>query len=542
MRIIERATNMTFNSPNDPLSSVDSLKRTKMTSALRREVRKQLSRNQLKSAVSLGDLLQELDKTPEEPCSLSAIDRLESEGKRGFRAWGMMWTSRCCWVLHRKQPLSEPVIRAALRKLIERHVALRTEFIDPYRFFGGTQKAFSVFEAFRRHVDPVDKDVKTRSALGRVAGDCIHGLCQATAWSFEHAWPRVTTSSPPGDQDVPLRVLERSETLELAEWRVWPRAQDFSPPFQAVLAPYGKNKDEGAVLFLAVCHMVSDGYSIIALLDDLSHFVAEEEAKEACRSMERALPPLPPLPNMFARMERRLVKTFWNSGGDTITREPIGGMRSHEAMCVYATIPPEVVSAVRGAARNLAVQDDIALLTILGVALSWFEDKKVEPIAMIVPQRDGPAENDMVGLFADFRHFNICTEGLSFAGVALSTHNTVQRRLWTEPGLCTQFDITIVNFEWTDFEERHGFVQRVTVGKRNESSPHPLRISVDQPNRDTWRMRVAFGRKQYNEAARERFFNLFENSLRALLHDPLRLVWPAVSPVTSDPNHRDVAA
>merc|ERR1712083_331669 len=140
---------------------------------------------------------------------------------------------------------------------------------------------------------------------------------------------------------------------------------------------------------------------------------------------------------------------------------------------------------------------------------------------MITPQRDGPGEHGMIGLFADVRNLIVSTEGLSFAGVALRLNYIVKERLWHAPGLATQFDVTLVNFEWTDFEERHGFAQKVDFTEGREGSIHPLRVAVDQVNPFTWRMRVSFAKEHYNEALREEFFELFERSLHALLERPL---------------------
>jgi len=192
----------------------------------------------------------------------------------------------------------------------------------------------------------------------------------------------------------------------------------------------------------------------------------------------------------------------------------------------YATLPVDVVGAIRCAASRLSVPDDIAMLAILGITLAWFEDRGTELITMIVPQRDGASENDMVGLFADMRSLSIATEGLSYAGVALRLHHLVKERLWCAPGIATQFEMTLVNFEWTDFDQRHGFTQHVRMMNHNESSFYPLRVAVDQPSRDCWRMRVAFNQRRHNMERRTLFFDLFEKSLRSFVWHPLDAVWP----------------
>ena len=97
---------------------------------------------------------------------------------------------------------------------------------------------------------------------------------------------------------MPLKVLGCHETEQIAEGKLWARAADFEPPFQVRFVTFGKEAEEGALVHLAVSHMVSDGYSIMPMLDDLAHLVAREEAGGA------ELPPLPSLPNMFPRSSR----------------------------------------------------------------------------------------------------------------------------------------------------------------------------------------------------------------------------------------------
>ena len=189
----------------------------------------------------------------------------------------------------------------------------------------------------------------------------------------------------------------------------------------------------------------------------------------------------------------------------------------------------EVVAAVRRSAEQLAVPDGIAMLAAVGITLSWFTTTKdTLVISMIVPQRDGPSENDMVGLFADVRNISVKTGGLSFAGVAVRLHHITKERLWGTPGMATQYDGPFVNFEWTDFAQRRGFSQVVHIAEWAETSMQSLKIAVDQPDQQSWRMRVAFDKRQYTYRLRERFFVYFEQALYSLLERPLDLVWPVL--------------
>jgi len=95
---------------------------------------------------------------------------------------------------------------------------------------------------------------------------------------------------------LPLRILKHSETVEEADKALWNcgSAFEFVPPFQVVLAPFGPRKgksggeaangqdeEEGVLLKLVVTHMLSDGYSVVPLLSDLSHLVSQAEAKHS---------------------------------------------------------------------------------------------------------------------------------------------------------------------------------------------------------------------------------------------------------------------
>jgi len=573
-KIIEKATGMTFNSSNDSVLALDSLRQTKMASALRREAGKRLTRETLKRAASLQDLLDEVERLPSEECEL--VPGASGGSVREYAIWGMMWGSKCQWVFRRNRPLSEPVLRAALAQLMERHEALRTELRDPLKLFSATQQALTGFDLWQRYAGHVPSGAKNSRSCGFCCiAHCIAQrlintarrytapfLIPAVRWSLLHAWPKIGAGRC-APEDVPLRVFQAVATAEEADARLWRGGPGRCPPFQASLIAFGQGTSkEGALVHLAVSHMMSDGFCVVPLLDDLAYLVASVErrlpapavgtaaavatgasavpnghpvalASAQAVAAETPLPPLPPVRSVFEVLEARIGETVHSgcvssidASGTCITREPIVPKGWFDAACYFGHLPPEVVGALRGAAARLGVPDDIAMLTVLGIALSWFENRKRELIAMIVPQRDGPGHNDMVGLFADLRHLSVCSDGLNFVGVALRLHHIVKERLWSAPGLAMQYDMTFVNFEWTDFEERYGFTQHVNLIERSESSFHPLRIAVDQPSRDAWRMRVAFHKTQYNEERRNRFFELFERSLHKFVESPLEPVWP----------------
>lgn len=539
--VIERSCGTVFHSLSDSLASLDSLRRTKMTSALRREAGKRLPREAIQRSATLGDLLSELARLQEPPLApLDTGSCLARDAWRDYAAWGMMWTSRCQWMLRRDQPLQVVVLQQAVDLLVERHVALRAELRDPYTLFLATQRSLSVLEIWRGCLAEPGPPGLWRSA----ARGAARLFVRAASWSFRAAWPRVGARSAGARASarVQVKVLERSESIDDAEKAIWRKAHEFVPPFQVILAPVGEGDKENVLVHITVTHMLSDGYSIVPIIDDLAQLVtlAEEAAARAPGAHvggESLANFLPPIPSMLAALEPRIFRTIQGCAGgsgaefsrDGITLDTIGKKSWRESFMVYATMRRDVVGAVRRSARVLAVPDDVAMLTVIGVTLAWFENQPSKAIGMIVPQRDGPSESDMIGLFADVRHLAVNTGGLSFAGVALRLHHVVQHRLWQAPSPITQFDTTMVNFEWTDFSQKGGFTQHARPRGGTESSPRPLCICVDQPDQETWRLRVGFDPMRYDEERREQFFRLFEKALHALLTNPLDLVWPAES-------------
>jgi len=531
-RILERATGLIFSSRAMPVD-LDSLRTAKVVSALRREVGVRLPRDMLKRCATLGELLDKLSLlTPEgqEDGGRRVEDgvRSRTEGPEEHAAWGLMWNSKCHWTLCRDKPFSEATLRAALQELIGRHAALCAELADPMRLFTAMQEALAAFDLWRCHgCNCCQRRRQWRASAitqgltwtmcelrARTASVAQHVVC----WSFKRAWPRIRAGS---FGTSCLWVAPCSASEGEARRALW-KAPSFVPPFQVSLARFGEGEDEGALVNITVTHMLSDGYTIVPLLADLAHLVQHEEGGGV-------LPLPPPVPSALAALERRIFRTIESNdrSGDAVTHEPIRGLAtwSREPSTTLVSLPAEVVQAIKGAARSLAISDDIVMLTAVGVALAQWKCQGAVPVAMIAPQRDGPGESDMVGLFADIRCFLVLTEGLSFAGAALRLHHIVNERLWRSPPAATQFNMPLVNFEWTDFEVRNGFRQLVRLREGQEQLSHDLKVAVDQPDRHSWRMRVSFDWKLYGQEDQDRFISLFQTSLFALMERPLVPIW-----------------
>ena len=107
----------------------------KLNSALMRR-QKQLPTAALTRCRTVGQLLKEVTE-------LKVLPR-EADEREEWPAWGMMWGSMCSWRLRRQGRVEMPMLLKALEELIQRHVALRSEMIDPYDLFKEMQYCLSV--------------------------------------------------------------------------------------------------------------------------------------------------------------------------------------------------------------------------------------------------------------------------------------------------------------------------------------------------------------------------------------------------------------
>jgi len=497
-QLVENALGWHFQSLEDQLLGLDSLRFTKLTSALLREEGKQLPREALKRCRTLGELLTEI-------AGLTIARSEPPSQEETFPAWGMMWKSHCIWHLNCNRIVSEPIFRRAVEELVSRHPALRSKPVDPMLLFTAVQKALSSLQLWR---------LGTSSGLRR-------GFTEVAAWGLKRSWPKVRSKAV--DIERVLKVLSISTDVDAARRAVRNyRIQEkwWKPPFEVIAAPYRGETSEGMLIVLDVTHMFSDGFCIVPLMTDLATLVSRAE-------QGASLTDLPPLPNPLSVLHPRIVRTIDgdNSLGDMVTPQPLGQSTwSNQVACIAARMQPVLVSEVKQAATALGVTDDILMLSALGIALAKLQGKTCITIQTVAPQRDGPKDSLMVGLFADNRWVDVRTEGLNHAGVALALHRLVKERLWRAPLTVGQGDVPFVNFEWTDFEERHGFTQIIDSSRRETTLQSPLKVAMDQPDRHSWQLRVSFDTNRYPAEEQNKFFDLLEQSLEQLMDNPLALV------------------
>uniref|UniRef100_A0A7S0FYZ2 Condensation domain-containing protein n=2 Tax=Pyrodinium bahamense TaxID=73915 RepID=A0A7S0FYZ2_9DINO len=344
--------------------------------------------------------------------------------------------------------------------------------------------------------------------------------CRVARWGFRNAWPRAATGPVPTAAQLPLEVLPLQQSADLAK-EALRQARRFAPPFRAALVAFGADGQlNGALLQLQVTHMFSDGFSIVPLLADLGHLIAQAEGV--------LLPPLAPVPNVLAALEKRLIRTINGdeSMRDIITPEPLVRGPTRDKVTIFATLPEFEVTALKRHARTLGISINAVMLAAISVGLAYLEERDSVPVVLVVPQRDGPAESDLVGLFADFRLLRVSCGGLSAMGVALQLHHLIRDRLWLAPGPFTQFSHPWVNFQWTDFEAHHGLRQINDLGTWSGHLSNPISIVVEQQDELSWRLCANFDAKKYSPEARERFFKGLVGTMENLVSDPVALAWP----------------
>lgn len=488
---VEEALGWSFNSLEDHLLGIDSMRFAKLMSSLLRKG-KQLPASAQKCR-NLGELLGQIHILPAQQADAEVVGQ-------EWPAWGMMWGSVCGWRFYCQRPISEPVLRRAVQDLISRHVALRCVPADPMELFFQIQAALSVLHLWR-----VSSPSFARSWLSSLA-----------SYSLKSAWPKVQSIHP--QVDSVLANLPMSESFEKAEALLSTQAKQdpFRPPFQLRVAPY----PGGVVVQLRLTHMFSDGFCIVPLLQDLAKLVADQELL----AQGQQISPLPALPVSFDLLQRRLFRTVDgdHSLGDPVTPTTLdSGGWTNLVRSELLSVSPMQVSLIKHAALKLAVPDEILLLTAIGVSMGKVHQQGAQSLHVIAPQRDEPCASDLIGLFADYRRLEVPIEGLHYAGVALALNVIVKERLWRQPPVVSQAAVPFVNFMWTDFEEPNGFKPIPAYKGKEGSSVSPIQVVVVQPSRECWRIVCTFKSEVYTKDQVERFVGYLEESLRCLIEAPL---------------------
>eukprot|EP00913_Durusdinium_trenchii_P013470 g12650.t1 len=492
LEVEEGLGNWSFESLEDQLLGIDSLRFVKLTHFLSRKG-KQLPGSAHRRCRTLRDLLQEIQPSALVPGNCQDMGQ-------EWPSWGMMWGSLCGWRLHCRRALDRSALRRALeegkrvrRFLDSTHggIVLQKDMADQMELFTQIQGGLSMLHLWR--LCPGFASVRP-----------------IVCWALKSAWPRVRARAPQVDEV--FKVLAEAETLEQADANLTTnsRKERFVPPFQLRVAPYR----DGFVLQVRVTHMFSDAFCIIPLMADLAKLVKDQE-----EGLPSCLPPLPP---SFELLQRRLWRTVEGDTtlSDTVTPTFFDSPQwSDEVHSEILNVPSGLVDQVKKAALKLAVSDEILLLSALGISIGKMHNKAAQTLHVLAPQRDDAAASDLIGLFVDHRRLEVPIQGLQYAGVALALHLTVKDRQWRAPPVVGGGNAPFVNFMWTDFEAHHGFEPIPTQKGKETSAAAPIQIGIVQPDRECWRILCTF-KKSYTEDQVNRFYATLSEAVRCLIEDP----------------------
>jgi len=477
-----------FNSLEDTLHGIDSLRFTKMTSNLLRKG-KQLPKNAAQCR-DLGELLSQVERIPYRESNVHQVDQ-------EWPTWGMMWTSVCGWRFNCPRPIPAEVLRQATEDLIKRHVALRTEMADPMELFHMHQVTLSILLLWRAYSP-------------QFASSWFSGLA---TWALQSAWPKVKAREPKVD-DAVFHVLPPSESFERADALITQK-KEFIPPFQLRVAPY----PDGVIVQMHVTHMFSDGFCIVPLQQDFAQLVQNRESEERV--------PLPTLESSFDILQPRLFRTIAGDSTvtDAVTPQALDkGGWSNDVRSEFLQLDPPVVRQVKMGATKLSVSHEILLLSAVGISIAKLHNQAAQTLHVLAPQRDDPYAPDVIGLFVDHRRLEVPVAGLHYAGVALALNNVVKKRQWRQPPVVGQSTAPFVNFMWTDFEEPYGFKPIVAQKPKDNSTAAPIQLAIVQPDRECWRICCTFKAETYSEEQVERFYRYLAEALRCLIEAPLTAV------------------
>jgi len=203
------------------------------------------------------------------------------------------------------------------------------------------------------------------------------------------------------------------------------------------------------------------------------------------------------------------------------------------------------IRALGHVSRAYGAPLDALMLALSAVAIARAGSLDVVPMTLYVPQRDGPGEAGLVGLFADWRNIAVQTDRdtATVIGVVLDVAYTLRTRRWAVFNAISKPEATMVNFQPLDVvppESRAGFAQvgeelwRIgeclkqiqTDGRNSEMSwvPQPLSLTIEQQDRETWYIIVTAAYDWHPPYWMRRFLKAFEEAFWALLAHPTQLV------------------
>eukprot|EP00928_Gymnodinium_smaydae_P003103 TRINITY_DN11110_c1_g1_i1.p1 TRINITY_DN11110_c1_g1~~TRINITY_DN11110_c1_g1_i1.p1 ORF type:complete len:1371 (-),score=135.90 TRINITY_DN11110_c1_g1_i1:160-3984(-) len=525
---------------------VDSLKALRLARAIRSEAGGEVSPEDIlkcSSLCALSELVARKQTRNDSSPAAEAKDKSTASGcvaeYTPFFGPGHWWF-RSQWFQEHDGPVDAGAFISAVKALADRHVALRSQLLDPIEQHSFLYDSSQIMVMVYQYFDSL--------GLGPRQRRLVRKLLKVLTWSFKRCWIRVQVRPSP-DPGL-FQVVHASSEQEVQRQVRAAADQDlFAPPGSFTLiqlhadSSYGNPRTRSVQRsFLHVClsHALTDGFSIYPLLTDLGELYTAA-LRDRSHSSRRSLPTLSPIPNAMQVSEDRLFATL--EGETDMHRADRQSLRSQvfgnrkQGYIHDVRVAGSAAVALKRLGELYSVPVDVLIVGITVCGLARADQSTRVPLTLYCNMRDGPAESMLVGLFADFRDVSFeCPLGSTVLGAILGVHEKIRRREWkTFDGLRNP-ETTTLNLVTFDEGTCGGFRHSVQGGKqffprlrdgddRTRRVQRPRRMVWERQNFEEWFLGLDLDWRCYDVTWTRRFVLAMQDAMCALAKRPTEPLW-----------------
>lgn len=513
--------------------------------------------------------------------SRSGADQLGDSGdERAIWFASGQYCTTCKWLYGCRGLLDEQRFRQAAARLIARHEGLRAEFVEGddrgLELLKFLKDAATVYAALWNEADAAT--ARRGGPMGRLLRGIIARLCRFTAWSFKGSWPRVAAAQLSREFLQERVLVFRVSSWEEVESVSNTLRESFKPPGCVALILVESNKEAkntqsdaqkpeewgapSSFVQFVWSHAFSDGYTNVPLIQDLSALYAQAGGHQ---DMTAALVPLP-RERTFEVLESRFFEAleckpkYSHPEQMSLRATCFDGPSSKRSSWWYThevLLEKFAVDELRVCSTRYKIPFDVLLLSVClsagfratelnarrrGAPQGQQADVLSMPLTLYSPMRDGDLNQEMVGLFSDWRDANVqCTSTVTLLGFCLELADLIRHRRWTVFDPIQNSEQILVNILGLDEQVRGGqrFQQtrKHEYGSRRTSEPwkrkskretgaRPMRLTLEQEAQDAWWISMELSADHFPTSWCRIFVKQLESSLQDLVYRPLVPVRP----------------
>eukprot|EP00929_Paragymnodinium_shiwhaense_P071276 TRINITY_DN36247_c0_g1_i1.p1 TRINITY_DN36247_c0_g1~~TRINITY_DN36247_c0_g1_i1.p1 ORF type:complete len:696 (+),score=122.33 TRINITY_DN36247_c0_g1_i1:287-2374(+) len=425
----------------------------------------------------------------------SACKTKEDEGKpcAVWFATGQ-YHATCKWLYGSRGSMDEDCFRIAAARLIERHEALRAEFVDGeltgMDLLGYLKNAACVQKAFWPAAMKGLAELRIPSAAKKAVTGIARAAMKTSAWALKGSWPKARARRITQQfLDERVHVVYCCSWAEVEEASNWLRRKfqvgvgppvhiglfilddwSYRPPpemqTQTSVESHSWGSPTSFVQF--VCsHAFTDGYSGVPLIQDFSTFYSEALTKKKGIRNGKTQSQMVPLPlgEAFKTLEERFfasldIQPEWShpaqmslraccfDGPWEVNKKWTPWVYTHEV-----ALEAGAVAVLRSCAQRYGLPVDVVLLSLVCAATFRAQDgheldkgrrdgrsrrydadapkTRSLPLTLYAPCRDGDLNDAMIGLFSDWRDISVpCAPNATVLGMCLEMADTLRHRRW----------------------------------------------------------------------------------------------------------------